>query len=181
MAEVKVERQQSIAKREAPMNPFVDFFTPMFSPGRLFSLNPFSMMRQFADDMDRTFAGTASDTRTWAPAVDVQRCNGDLVVTAELPGLKKEEVTVQVTDDALVIEGERKREHKEDHEGYHRYERSYGKFYRSIPLPEGVKADAAKAEMNNGVLKISMPAPEASKKVRQIAVEDSADKKSATA
>jgi len=86
-------------------------------------------------------------------------------------------VKVEVTDDALIIEGERKREHKEEQEGYHRYERSFGRFYRSIPLPEGAKPDQAKAELNDGVLKISVPAPEVKKKVRQIAVEQGTEKK----
>ena len=82
-----------------------------------------------------------------------------------------------MTEDALIIEGERKREHTEGQEGYHRYERSFGKFYRSIPLPEGAKPDQARAELNDGVLKISVPAPEMKKKVRQIAVEQGTEKK----
>lgn len=92
------------------------------------------------------------------------------MVTAELPGLKKEEVKVELSDKVLIIEGERSREHKTDHEGYHRYERSYGKFYRSIPLPEGAKADQAKAETNDGVLKVTIPAPQEKKNVRQVEV-----------
>jgi len=93
-----------------------------------------------------------------------------LVISAELPGLKKEEVKVEVSDDALVIEGERKQEHKEDHEGYHRWERSYGRFYRSLPLPEGARTDQVKAELKDGVLKVSIPAPETAKKSRQVPV-----------
>ena len=111
--------------------------------------------------------------------VDVQRCDGTFTVTAELPGLQKDEVKVEMLDKELVIEGERKREHKEDHEGYHRYERSYGKFYRSVPLPEGVKADQVKAELNEGVLKISMPVAEAKKpeeKATRIPIESGAKK-----
>jgi len=168
MSEVRVEKRA--------VNP-----APMFPVGRFFGMNPFTMMREFSEEMDRMFRGNAPAAVTapepWAPTVDVQRCNGDLVVTAELPGLKKEEVKVEMTDEALVIEGERNREHKEDHEGYHRYERNYGKFYRSIPLPESVKADLAKAELNNGVLKISVPVAEAKKAARQIPVAEGAEKK----
>lgn len=178
MSEVKVEKQKSLARRETPgLGAFNDYFAPAFPIGRFFGLSPFAMMREFSEEMDRAFRGNGGSLEAWAPAVDIQRCNGDLVVTAELPGLKREEVKVEVTDDALIIEGERKREHKEDHEGYHRYERSYGKFYRSIALPEGAKTDQAKAELNDGVLKISVPAPEAKKKARQIEVEQGAEKK----
>ena len=113
--------------------------------------------------------------------MDIRQCNGTLTVTAELPGLKKEEVKVQMTDEALIIEGERKRVHKEDHEGYHRWERSYGHFYRSIPLPEGAKTDQVKAELNEGILKDSVPVPEIKKQVRQIAIEEGAKTKPATA
>ncbi|HYA17304.1 MAG TPA: Hsp20/alpha crystallin family protein [Bryobacteraceae bacterium] len=164
MSEVKVQKQQTSPTRpEFGVSPFNNFFTPLLPVGRLFGMNPFAMMREFTNEMDRAFGGLEPSLQAWAPAVDIQRCNGSLIVTAELPGLRKEEVRVEVSDHALIIEGERKREHKEDHEGYHRYERSYGKFYRSIPLPEGAKTDQARAELNEGILKISLPAPEAAK------------------
>jgi len=102
------------------------------------------------------------------------------IVTAELPGLKKEDVKVELTEDALIIQGERKQEHKEDHEGFHRWERSYGQFYRSIPLPEGAKTDQAKAELTDGVLKVSVPVPEAKKKTtRQVPIEQGKETKPA--
>lgn len=182
MAEVKVEKNQSLARRETPgLSPFNEFFTPAFPVGRFFGLSPFAMMREFTDEMDRLYRANGPALEAWTPTVDVQRSNGDLLVTAELPGLKKEEVKVEVTDEALIIEGERKREHKEEKEGYHRYERSFGRFYRSIPLPEGAKPDQAKAELNDGVLKVTVPAPEVKKNVRQITVEQGAGKKPAAA
>jgi len=178
MAEVKVERPKTLARQETGLGRVGDFFEPMF-PGRFFGLtpfarNPWAFMREFTEDWDRAFRGVTPGVEAWTPAVDVQRCNGDLVVKAELPGLKKEEVKVEMTDTALIIEGERKREHKEDHQGYHRYERSYGKFYRAIPLPEGAKADLAKAELTEGVLKISIPVPEVKKNIREVKVEEPA-------
>jgi len=177
MSEVKVEKSKSLARRETPgLSPFNDFFTPAFS-ARFVGLSPFAMMREFTEEMDRLYRANGPALEAWSSTVDIQQSNGDLVVTAELPGLRKEEVKVEVTNDALIIEGERKHEHKVDQEGYHRYERSYGKFYRSIPLPEGAKPDQAKAELNDGVLKISVPAPEVKKKVRQIAVEQGTEKK----
>jgi HSP20 family protein len=144
----------------------------MFPLSRTWGLNPFSMMRELTNEMDQMFRGvsTGTEIQAWAPAVDIQQCNGNLVVSAELPGLKKEEVKVEVTDNALEIEGERKQEHKEDHDGYHRWERSYGRFYRAIPLPEGAKTDQVKAELKEGVLKISIPVPESAKKTRQVTV-----------
>jgi HSP20 family protein len=182
MSEVKVDKNKSLARRETPgLSPFNDLFTPSFPVGRFFGLSPFAMMREFTEEMDRLYRTNGPGLEAWSPTVDIQQSNGDLIVTAELPGLKKEEVKVEVTDDALIIEGERKREHKVEQEGYHRYERSYGKFYRSIPLPEGAKPDQAKAELNDGVLKISVPAPEVKKKVREIAVEQGTEKKSVAA
>lgn len=178
MSEVKVEKNKSLARRETPgLSPFNEFFTPMFSTGRFFGLSPFAMMREFSEEMERLYRANGPALEAWTPTVDVQRSNGDLVVTAELPGLKKEEVKVEVTDDVLIIEGERKREHKVEQEGYYRYERNFGKFYRSIPLPEGARPEEARAELNDGVLKISVPAPEVKKKVRQIAVEQGTEKK----
>jgi len=178
MAEaVKVNKEQSVAKREAaPFGWASDFFTPMVPFGRLFGVSPFAMMREFTDEMDRVFRGVApkgegAELAAWSPAVDVRQCNGDLVVTAEVPGLTKDEIKVELTDDALVIRGERKREHKEDHAGYHRYERSYGQFYRSIDLPEGAKTDGVKAELQDGVLKVSVPVPKDEKTPRPVPIE----------
>jgi HSP20 family protein len=174
MPEVKINKEKSLTRREEPvLSRLNEMFTPMLPLGRVFGLSPFAMMREFTEEMDRMFQG--------APAIDVQQANGNLTVTAELPGLKKEEVKVELSDDALVIEGERKREHKEEREGYYRSERCYGKFYRSIPLPEGAKTDQAKAELSDGVLKVTVPVPEAKKKVREIAVEEGPKTKPATA
>ena len=80
-------------------------------------------------------------------------------VKADLPGLKKEDVKIDITDDAITIQGERRSEHQEEREGVYRSERSYGSFYRVVPLPEGAMTDQAKATFNNGVLEITMPAP----------------------
>jgi HSP20 family protein len=178
MSEVKVSKEQSLTKREMPTG---ELFTSAFPFDRFFGLSPFSWMREMTREMDRVLRGGTALTDGWAPTVDIQQCNGTLTVTAELPGLQKEEVKVEITDEALIIEGERKREHKEDHEGYHRWERSYGHFYRSIPLPEGAKTDQAKAELDNGVLKVSMPVPEVKKRVRQVTIEEGTKAKPATA
>jgi HSP20 family protein len=160
----------AVGKTAAP--PVVpDLFEPMFPFGRFFGLSPFAMMREFAGEVDKVFRGAnGKELEAWTPAIDVQRCNGSLVVKASLPGVKKEDVKVEIADDTLVITGERKNEHKEDHNGYHRWELKYGNFYRAIPLPEGVKTADVKAELKDGILKVVIPAPEVAKKTLEVPV-----------
>jgi HSP20 family protein len=141
-------------------------------------LEPFRMMDRFVDEMDRVFddffgrgrltprfgrSGLRSPWRSqseeWAPNIEVFHRNNELVVRADLPGLTKDDIKVDVTEDRITLQGERKREHEEEREGIYRSERSYGSFYREIPLPEGTITDQAKANFKDGVLEITMPAP----------------------
>ncbi|HEY7303801.1 MAG TPA: Hsp20/alpha crystallin family protein [Bryobacteraceae bacterium] len=148
-------------------------FGPMIPFGDLFGVNPFALMREFTKEMDRAFStSSASELRpeVWIPAIEVKKANGNFLVTAELPGIKTGDVKVEVTDEALTIEGERKEEKREEKEGLYRSERSYGRFYRSIPLPDGAKTDQVKAEMKNGILEIKVPVNGAKQKSRQIPV-----------
>jgi HSP20 family protein len=92
-------------------------------------------------------------------------------VHAELPGLEPKDVKVDVENDALVIQGERRFEQEEKEGGVQRTERQYGLFYRSIPLPEGAKVDQAKAKFHNGVLEVTIPVPEQQSNRRTIPVE----------
>ncbi|HEY7291845.1 MAG TPA: Hsp20/alpha crystallin family protein [Vicinamibacterales bacterium] len=133
--------------------------------------SPFRLLDHFADEVDRMFAdfglGRSSNYRTskssdraaWMPQVEMSQRNHELVVRADLPGLGKDDVKVDVTDDAITIQGERRHDHEEEHGGTYRTERSYGSFYRTIPLPEGAITDQAKATFKDGVLEITMPAP----------------------
>jgi HSP20 family protein len=133
------------------------------------SAGPFGMLERFADEMDRMFdefglgrgwtRPSLFESATWKPQVEVSQRNNELVVRADLPGLSKEDVKVDVTDNAITIQGERRREHEEERGGVYRTERSYGSFYRVIPLPEGAMTDQAKASFKDGVLEITMPAP----------------------
>jgi HSP20 family protein len=107
----------------------------------------------------------------------VRESNGTLSVSAELPGLNKEDVKVEINNHALIIQGERKRESDEERGGIHRSERSYGSFYREIALPEGAKLDQAKAEFNNGVLEVKVPIPQDQKTTRQIPIEGASERK----
>src|SRR5207245_1908644 len=109
-------------------------------------------------------------TSMWSPPVEVFEREGNLVVHAELPGLNKDDVKVEITDDGIVIQGERKHEHEENREGFYRSERSYGSFYRFIPLGEEVKAEEARANFNNGILEVTIPMPTAQQRRRQIPI-----------
>jgi HSP20 family protein len=124
--------------------------------------------------MDRLWGGgwpglRESEGAYW-PAVDISERDGKLIVRADLPGMNKDDVKVELSDGNLVIEGERKREHEEESKGFRRYERTYGSFYRSIPVPEGANLDEARAQFRNGVLEVSIPVPE-SKGRRTIPIE----------
>jgi HSP20 family protein len=150
-------------------------------------VTPFRMLERFTDEMDRVFEdfgfgrlrsrqpgrgfGFLSGEEMWTPEVEIFHRNTELVVRADLPGLNRDEVKVDVTDNEVTIEGERQRQHEEEREGVYRSERSYGKFYRVIPLPEGVIADQAKATFKNGVLEITMPAaPEQARRGRRLEI-----------
>ena len=84
--------------------------------------------------------------------------------------MNKDDVKVECTDEGIVIEGEKKREHESKEGGFHRTERSYGHFYRMIPLPDGAQAENAKAEFRDGVLQVKVPIPEGQRKSRQIPI-----------
>ena len=142
---------------------------------------PFRFMRQFAEDMERLFEDVQGfkvgslfgreffpftkelEHVDWVPKVEVLQSEGQLNVRADLPGLKKDDVKVELTNEALTISGERKEKKEEKREGYYRSERSYGSFYRVIPLPEGAITEQAKANFRDGVLEITMPVPPKSK------------------
>ena len=93
----------------------------------------------------------------WNPEMEVETKGNEFRVTLDVPGLKKEEITVEVGDEHLILRGERKHETEEKKEGYFKTERTYGSFYRALPLPEGVKPEEAKAKLTDGVLTITMP------------------------
>jgi HSP20 family protein len=127
--------------------------------------------------MDRAFSGFGTaptragvEELAWMPAVEVRENDKDLVVCAELPGLSEKDVKVEATPEGLVIEGERKREQTGEEGGIQRTERSYGRFWRLIPLPEGANLEEAKANFENGVLEVTIPMPEAQQKRRQIPI-----------
>jgi HSP20 family protein len=122
-----------------------------------FDASPFTLMRRFMKDLDRLFAGDVPGA-TFAPPVEVLERDGRLVVRADVPGLEKDDVNVEIDDDRLVISGERRQEREERREGSaYRSERVYGQFHRVIALPEGADAEHATATFKNGVLEVTMP------------------------
>src|SRR5262249_11858986 len=120
-----------------------------------------------------------SEATTFSPHVDMFERNGKLVLSADMPGLSKDDVKVDITEDAVLIEGERKYEHEEHEGGVYRSERSYGQFRRHIPLPQGVKTESATANFKNGVLEITMEAPQLTKTRRRIPIKGEESPKAA--
>ena len=152
--------------------------------GELMETTPFGLMRRFSEEMDRLFGGTLASRATdlvggrWSPQVEMFARDNNLVVRADLPGMTKDDVKLELTDDGISIEGERRDENEEHGDGFYRSERTYGKFYRRIPLPEGVKVDNANATFNNGVLEVTMPAPKhEQRKVRHLEINEESQPK----
>ena len=146
------------------------------TPQELFSSNPFSLMRRMTEEMDRVIQEfglerDSGDRAGWSPAIEVTERDGKYNVRAELPGLSPDDVRVEVVNDALVIQGERKVEHEEKDGGVQRTERQYGLFYRSIPLPEGADLDHANAKFQNGMLEVTIPVPQQKENRRPIRIE----------
>lgn len=159
--------------------------SPQRSTGALtrsIGTHPFSSMMQLSREMDRlmdSFFGRSygspeqsSAPELWLPRIDVRQRGDSLLVCADLPGVRKEDIRIDATGEGLAISGERRDERQEGEgsEGYRMTERTYGSFYREIPLPEGAKVEEAKASMREGVLEITVPLQQGQGR-RQIQVE----------
>jgi HSP20 family protein len=156
-------------------------------PLGFFDDDSFSLIRRMQKEMSRVFAqaGLTSSGRgddflstAWVPTAEVAYRDGNLVVSAELPGLSEKDVKVEINNDFLTIQGERKVEKDEAENGIRRSERRYGEFYRAIALPEGADAEHARAEFKNGVLHVAVPVPQAQNSTRQIPIETTAPSQS---
>jgi HSP20 family protein len=110
---------------------------------------------------DTFFGGRTANgaARRWVPAIDLAETDDQLVLSADLPGLDKDDVSIEIKDGVLTVSGERKAEHEETKNGYHRVERAYGGFSRSLSLPRGVDAEQVQAEFDKGVLEVRIPKP----------------------
>jgi HSP20 family protein len=145
--------------------------------------NPLAMMRRMQDDLDRVLrvfgiprltaalapqreledllarSPAATASVQWSPQIEVFERDGNLVVHADLPAVRREDLEVDVEQDVLTIRGQRRQEHREAEGGYRRTERSYGTFLRQIPLPEGVDPNDIEATYQDGVLEVVVPTP----------------------
>jgi HSP20 family protein len=147
--------------------------------------DPFGLLRQMTSELDHVFEDWPSlrwplfgqaatpETAAWSPRIDVFERDHRLVTRVDLPGMRKEDVSVEVTDGHLALSGERKRETEEKKDNFYRSEREYGSFYRAVPLPDGVKLEDVKATFADGVLEVSVPLPARPEAhVRKIQIEE---------
>lgn len=129
--------------------------------------NPFAEVRRLQDEMNRLFDTSFGEQELgsvgWIPPVDIEETADGLRVTAEVPGMKKEDIRVEFENGLLTIRGERHRETKTEEKNFHRVERSHGTFVRSFRLPASVNAEQIKASYSEGVLTLEMPKTEAAK------------------
>jgi HSP20 family protein len=117
---------------------------------------------------DRFFEGRAPNgvSRRWIPAMDLVETEDSLVLRGDLPGMTEDDVDIEIKDNVLTVSGERKAESEEKGEGYHRVERSFGRFSRSLTLPQGIDPDKVEAGFENGVLEVRIPKPAEAKPTR---------------
>ena len=137
---------------------------------------PFQELRRMREEMDRMFEGMMPSP-TWAapmmaPAVDVYEKDGNIIVKADVPGLKKDDLEVTATEDSISLKGEFKKEEKVEEQGFYRQERRFGRFFRTIPMPTAINPDQVKASFKEGVIEVTAPKAEAEKaKEKKVPIE----------
>lgn len=131
-----------------------------------YMLDPFEELKRIQDRISQMFeempeaAGPSKEGSTQMPYMDVVDRDNDIVVTADMPGVDKKDIKINIRGDMLDISAERKAEQEKKEKGYVRHERSYSRYYRAIRLPAAVDKNKAKANFNNGVLEITLPKTE---------------------
>lgn len=128
---------------------------------------PLGEVDSFRREMDRMFEdffgkepNAGESSLSWYPSVDIKETKDEFVLMAEVPGMSKDDIKINISENTLTIKGEKKEEKKEDDHNYHRVERRYGTFQRSFTLPTQIKGDKVKAAYKDGVLTITMPKKE---------------------
>ena len=130
---------------------------------------PLRELGSLQNEMNRLFntvvdtPSSSSSLRRWVPAMDLVEGEEAFVLRADLPGMREEDVSIEFEDNVLTVSGERKSEHEEENEGFHRVERAFGSFSRSLTLPKGIDPEAISAAFDNGVLEVRIPKPEESR------------------
>jgi HSP20 family protein len=127
------------------------------------------MNRLFNTFLGDAPAGEGGDFRRWVPAMDLVETEDQFVLRADLPGMSEHDVSIELENNVLTVSGERKSEHEERREGYHRVERASGRFSRTLTLPEGVDPEAIQASFDRGVLEVRIAKPE-ERKPRRVAI-----------
>jgi HSP20 family protein len=126
----------------------------------------------FSTDFNRLFNSlweTPAVSQRWVPEMDLVETDENYMLKADLPGMKQDDVSIEFSDGTLTIAGERKAEYERKEKGFFRLERSFGKFSRSLTLPDGIDSDKITAEFHDGVLEVSIPKPE-QRKPRKISI-----------
>ncbi len=127
----------------------------------------------FSQEINRLFNtlfdGTEAASQRWMPAMDLVEGEDHFLLKADLPGLAEEDVAIEIQDSTLTISGERRQEHELHERGWFRVERQFGRFSRSLTLPEGVNPDAVSASFDKGVLSVRIPKPE-ERKPRRVTI-----------
>lgn len=141
-----------------------------FDPFRDLAVLQDRMNRLFNDAYTPRQSDELMNRGTWTPAVDIYEVDGGLVLKAELPDMRREDIDVSVENNTLTLKGERKLDHEIKQENFHRIERAYGSFVRSFSLPNTVDAGKIAAEYKSGVLTIKLPVREEAK-ARQIQID----------
>ena len=119
--------------------------------------------RLFSTNMTRAFDDEGIGRGAWAPSVDIYENKDQIVLEAELPGMKQEDFDLSIENNVLTLRGERRFEKTDETDNYHRVERSYGSFTRSFTLPQSVSGEGATADYSNGVLRVTLPKREETK------------------
>jgi HSP20 family protein len=136
----------------------VDHWFERFGFGRGWA-SPSSWMPAATAPAAHWMSHAAEHAGDWMPAIDAFQRGSEFVVRADVPGMTRNDLSVEIGDDALTIRGERRHEREDEHEGTYWSERSYGSFSRVVPLPPGAITESAKANFNNGVLEVVLQAP----------------------
>jgi len=131
-----------------------------WSPWREMTTLQNRINRLFDDPFLRISREDGDSMGMWNPSVDLYEMDDNFVIKAELPGVEKDNIAIDVKDRVLTLSGERSHDNEVKEENYYRRERSYGKFQRAFTLPADVESDKIKAEYKDGVLKIEVPKPE---------------------